>query len=436
MKMNKHFAFACSLLLLTPLLHAQDVLSLQQALEIALKNNLSISIATNQSQIAANDYSWGNAGAMPQLSLGASGSLGNVNTHQLYASGLEVNKQGVQTTAISAGPQVNWVLFDGLRMFATHDRLRELRDMGYINAKMMIENTVAKIIDSYYDVVRQQQLMKALQEMIDIYQERLNIAETKSRIGSGSEADILQAKVDLNEQKSALLKQKVLIANAKANLNLLLSREAYTELNIKDTLVISYRPRFEELKSTVVKQNRSLNFAEKNVKVAQYALREVGAQQYPMLAVNANYNYSRSTNSAGFVLLNQNAGFNAGFTASWMLFNGLNARRQVKDAQINALIYELQFKEVRNEVESSVLIAFNNFQNAMELLKLEEDNIIQAQSNVNINLERFRLGYVTSLQLKDAQKSFVDAESRLVSARYDAKVAETELMRLNGALVK
>ena len=436
MKMSKSYICFIILLLSASGFYAQEQMTLQQALELALKNNYSITIASNQAEMAKNDYTWGNAGAMPQLSVGASGNIGMVNTHQLYASGLEVSKQGVQSTAFSAGPQLSWVLFDGFRMFATHDRLGQLRDMGEINARMMIENTIAKIISAYYDVVRQKQLMKALNEMIDIYQERLNIAEMKSRIGSGSDADMLQAKVDLNEQRSALLKQKVLIQNAKANLNLLISRDSYTEFDIKDTILVSYRPKYEDLKSSVVKQNRSLSFAEKNVKVANYALREVGAQRYPMLAVNAGYNYSRTTNTAGFVLLNQNAGFNAGFTANWMLFNGLNARRLVKDAQISALNYELQFKEVRNEVESGLVIAYNNFQNSLEVLKLEEDNIIQARSNVSINLERFRLGYVTSLQLKDAQKSFVDAESRLVSARYDAKVAETELMRLNGDLVR
>ncbi|HEV7231501.1 MAG TPA: TolC family protein [Bacteroidia bacterium] len=433
---NKAFGLLCACMLSLTLSQAQEQLTLQQALDLALKNNYSITIARNQSDIARNDATYGNAGMLPQLFLAASGNLGVVNTHQVYASGLEVQKPGVQSTSLSAGPQINWVLFDGLRMFATYDKLKELRDMGEINAKIMIENTIAKIIDAYYDVVRQKELQKALDEAIAIYQERVNIAETKSRIGSGSEADVLQARVDLNEQKSALLRQKVLILNAKTNLNLQLSRDSYAEFDVNDSIVITYKPRFEELKTTAVKENKGLLFAEKNVKVANYALKEVTAQRYPYLAVNAGYAYSRSTNSAGFVLLNQNLGFNAGFTASWNIFNGGNVNRMVRDAQIVSLNNELQYKEIRNEVESGLITAFNNYQNAMETLKLEEDNIQLARSNVNINLERFRLGYVTSLQLKDAQKSFIDAEGRLVSARYDAKVAETELMRLNGALVK
>jgi outer membrane protein len=434
--MNKVFFLLYICVLTTTPSVAQETLSLQQAMELALKNNYSITIAKNQAEIAKNDFRPGNAGMIPSLSLGANGTIGNTNTHQLYASGLEVTKQGVNSTSISAGPQITWTLFDGLKMFATYDKLKELQDMGVLNSKVMIENTLAKVISSYYDVVRQKQLLLALGDVIGIYKERLSIAETKSRIGSGSETDVLQAKLDLNEQKSAQLHQRLLIANAKTALNLLLSRDIQTDFDIRDSIVISYQPRYEDLKTSVVKQNNTLLFAEKNVKVANYALREAASLRYPWLAVNAGYAFSRTTNSAGFVLLNQNIGFNAGFSANWTLFNGLNNRRIIKDAEINSLNYELQFKEVRNEIESGLVTAFSNFQNALEVLKLEEENIKLAKDNVTINLERFRLGSITSLQLKDAQKSFLDAETRLVSARFEAKAAETDLMRMNGDLVK
>lgn len=393
-------------------------------------------VAKNQQEIAKNDHSIGNAGMLPQVILAANGNEGLVNTQQHYASGLEVNKQGVSSTALSAGPQLVWTVFDGLKMFATYDKLKELQDMGELNAKIAVENTIAKVIGAYFDVVRQQQLLQALDEAIVIYEERVTIADTKAKIGSGAEVDVYQAKVDLNEQKSARLRQVSQIANTKTSLNQILARDLYAQFDISDSIQITYDPKFEDLKTSVLKQNNSLNFAEKNTHVANYALKEIGAQRYPMLGINAGYTYARSTNSAGFVLLNQNAGLNAGFTASWNLFNGLNVNRQIKDAQINALDYELVYKDTKLQVESGLITAWTTYRNARELLKLEEENILLARKNVDINLERFRLGYVTSLQLKDAQKSYLDAESRLVSARYDAKVSETELMRLNGALVK
>jgi outer membrane protein TolC len=434
--MNKTFKLLLFFILQISYARAQELLSLQQAVEIALKNNYSIVIAKNQAAISKNDFSAGNAGMLPSLTYVASGTEAGNNTKQNYSSGLEVDKKGVKSNNINTGLVLNWTIFDGFAMFASYDKLRELEAMGELNAKMQIENTVAKIIGAYFDVSRQKQLLNALNEAISIYQERLTIAETKSNIGSGTDADVLQAKLDLNEQKSALFRQKVSIANSKVALNLLLSRDIAADFDIKDSIVIVNQPKFDDLKTTVFKQNNGLLFAEKNQHVAHYLVKQASALQYPILGINANYNFSRAENAAGFILLNQNLGFNAGFTASWLLFNGLNTRRQIKDARINEQSAEIQYKEVHNEVETGLLTAFNTFVNAMELLKLEEDNIILARKNVSINLERFRLGYVTSLQLKDAQKSFLDAESRLVSARYDAKISETELNRLNGTLVK
>jgi outer membrane protein len=434
--MNKISVLFLFLALQLSFAKAQEQLSLQQAVEIALKNNYSILISKNQALIAKNDFSAGNAGMLPSVSFAASGSEAVNSTKQNYANGLEVDKHGAKSNNITSGIVLNWTIFDGFNMFASYDKLKELNAMGELNAKMQIENTLAKIIGAYFDVSRQKQLLNALNEAISIYQERLTIAETKSNIGSGTEADVLQAKLDLNEQKSAQLRQKVAIANSKSNLNLLLSREISADFDVRDSIVIVTQPKFEDLKSTVFKQNNSLLFAQKNEQVAHYTVKQISALRYPILGINASYNFSRAENAAGFVLLNQNLGFNTGFTASWLLFNGLNTNRQIRDAKLTELSTELQYKELHNEVETGLITAFSNFKNSMELLTLEEDNILLARKNVTINLERFRLGYVTSLQLKDAQKSFLDAESRLVSARYDAKVSETELLRLNGTLVK
>ncbi len=437
MKINKRAFVTVAILLVHGLVAwSQEKLSLQQALELALKNNYSISISSNQAAIAKNDYTRGNAGMLPSVALSASAINSNLLTNQTYSSGEVINQKSLPGTTLTAGPQLNWTLFDGMKMFATYDQLKVLQDMGELNARMMIENTIARIIGAYFDIARQKQLYFALQQVITIYEERLSIAQTKSNIGSGSDAEMLQAKVDLNEQKSAMLRQKALIENAKTTLNHLLSRDSYSEFDISDSIVITYQPKFEELKTSVVKQNRSLLFAEQNVKVTNYALKQTASQRYPLLGLNAGYSYTNATNPAIGELLNQQGGPYIGFSMNWTLFNGLNVQRQVKDAKINSLNSQLQYSEVRNEVESNLVIAYTNFQNALEVLKLEEENIPLAEKNVTINMARFRLGHISSLQLKDAQQSYLDAVSRLVSARYDAKVSETELMRLNGVLVK
>src|ERR1051326_2896673 len=207
----------------------QENLTLQQAIEIALKNNFSIQVTKTGSDISSNDVTMGNAGMLPQVNASVLGNTANNNTHQQYASGLEVNKSGVGSNNINSGIFLNWTLFDGMRMFATYDKLKELRSMGELQMKIEIENDVAKVINGYYDVVRQKQLIKATSEAISLYQEREKIAQTKLNVGSGSKLEVRQAQVDMNAQRSQLMKLQTALYNAKANLNQLLARTAETD---------------------------------------------------------------------------------------------------------------------------------------------------------------------------------------------------------------
>ena len=423
-------------LLFPPMLEAQQTLSLDDAIALALKNNYAITISKNDAEINKNNASYGNAGFLPTVSFLASGSLANNNTKQNYSSGLEVNKSGVGSSNINSGVSLNWTLFDGMKMFATYDRLRVLNDMGLLQSKITIESTVASIINAYYNVVQQKQLIALTDTAIRIYEERVKISEMKLNIGSGSKLDLLQAKVDLNEQRSLRLNQQKALSDAKTLLNKLLSRAPGTELDVNDSIRITYVPKLEDLERSVMQNNNSILFSQQNVNVNNYLLAETRSLYYPHFGVNLNYNFTESQNQAGFVLLNRNLGFNAGFTASWTIFNGFNTSRMIKNAKISSLNSQLSYEQTKTEVNSELMDAFTNFKNAMELLQLEEDNFSIASENVNVALESFRIGKTSSLELKTAQTSFENARSRLVSARYQAKIAETELLRLNGMLVR
>ena len=407
-------------------------------MEIALKNNFSIQIAKSQSDITTNDVTLGNAGMLPQVNVNASVNTASNNTHQKYSnpSTPEVNKIGVGSNNINSGVYLNWTLFDGMKMFSTYDKLKELKAMGELNLKIEIENNIAKVINAYFDVVRQKQLIKAASEAISLYEERKKIAEMKLNVGSGSKLDVRQAEVDMNAQKSQLLKLQTALFNAKANLNQLLARTPETDFDTGDSIPIAYNPKYEDLKTSIEKQNNGLLFIEKNMNVSNYSLKEIRALRYPKLGINTNYIFSRSENQAGFILLNQNLGFNAGFTATWNLFNGFDLNWQVKDLQIQKLISKTQYDLAKMQIESNLATDYRNFYQAKDLLKLEEDNNKLAKENADVALESFRIGKISTLELKDVQKSFDDATIRLVNARYDAKTAETELMRLNGMLVK
>ncbi len=434
--MVKHFSlFLCFLFSLLQV-DAQEQLHLADAISMALKNNYSIVISKNEAEISTNNNTPGNAGMLPLLNLNGAGNKSVNNTKQNYSNGLEVNRNNVQSNSLSAGAALEWTLFNGFKMFATRSKLLELQNQGALLSKIEIENTVLKIIASYFDIVRHKELVKADQNALAIYSERARIAEAKYNVGSSSKLEVLQAKVDLNAQRSAQLKEQTALYNSKVTLNQLLGRTVDTDFDAADSIVITYQPKPDDLKKTFAVQNNSLLAAQRGLHIASYTLKEIESQRYPQLNIGANYNFSRVENQVGFLLLNQNLGLNYGFHVTWNIFNGLNISRQVKNAKLDYQNSALRLNDVKSLVESAVLQGFRNFEDALELLRLEEDNLLLARENVTVGMERFRIGKSIQLELQEAQKSLEDAENRTTSARYDAKIAETELMRLNGELVK
>lgn len=428
-----------SLRLLTLLLffagtmRAQETLTVEQAIEIVLKNNYDIQLAKNEAEIAARNNSVGNAGMLPRINGTLSDNFTLNNLNQAFSNGNEINTNNVTGNNLSAGVALNWTLFDGLRMFAAKGRLKRLEQIGALALKDEMQTVVANTMTAYYDVVRAQQQMKAIDEAIGILEERVKLAEARYQVGTAGKSDWLQARVDLNEQKSNRLMQRKLIEQRKADLNNLLARNVDTEFTVTDSIPLLQT---ENVVADVESKNLQLLVAAKNVEVARFAKKEAFSQYLPTLVGNLGYNYSRANNSAGFFLVNQTNGLNTGFSLSIPLFNGLNTIRQNKVAAIQLLSSQFNLEKVRFQVRSSQYKATKDFALAMQQLKLEEENIALAREHSTIALERFRLAQSTAIELREAQISFVNAQTRLVNARYAAKLADTELLRLRGELVK
>lgn len=413
---------------------AQETLTVEQAVEIALKNNYDILLAKNEAEIADRNNTVGNAGMLPKIAATLSDNYTLNNLNQKFTNGTEINKNNVNGNNLNAGVALNWTLFDGLKMFATKSKLKRLEEIGELNFKDEIQTVVSNVMLAYYDVVRAKQQLKAIEEAIKISEERVKLADAKFQVGTSGKTDLLQAKVDLNAQKSAALTQRKVIEQRKGDLNNLLARNIETDFTVTDSIPLNLAEQLsaEELDA----KNFQLQAAMKNVEVAKLAKKEVFSQFLPNLNGNVGYAYNRSQSDAGFSLFNQTYGLNAGFTLSIPLFNGLNTMRQNKIAAIQITSSQFNLEKARFQTKLSFYKALKDFQNAQQLLKLEEENIQLAEENNKIATERFRLSQSTSIEFREAQKSYIDALTRLVNARYAAKVAETELKRLRGELVK
>lgn len=430
----KKWSFFSLFVVLTQVGQSQDMLTAEQAVAMVLQNNYSILIAKNDNLITQKNNMVGNAGMLPTVNatLGDNYSLTNLN--QKFSNGQEINKNNVGGNNLNAAVNLNWTIFDGLKMFATKSKLKKMEEMGELQFKDEVQKIVAQTITTYYDVVRANLQLKAAQEGIKIAEERVKLTEMKFQVGSSGKTDWLQARVDLNAQKSNLFNLKNTIEQRKADLNMLLARAVETDFEVEATIPVNTSLNVNA--NAVEEKNLLLLSAIKQGEIAVQTKKEAFAGYLPNLRTNVGYSYGNAKSDAGFSLFNQNYGLNAGFTLTIPLFNGLNTIRQVKVAELQIASSKFTIEQVRIQQKLNLAKASKDWNISKQLLQLEEENKQLAEDNVMIALERFRLAQSTAIELRDAQKSFEESNARFANVRYQAKVAETELLRLQSELVK
>lgn len=433
---NKQFALLLLICFISTVGKAQSILTVEQAVDLALKNNFDIQLSKNEMQQTANNNSLGNAGMLPTLTLNASGSTANNATKQEFSNGLVVDKGGVKSQNINTGAYLSWTVFDGLKMFATHQRLKEMEAMGAINMKLKIENVLVEVMNCYYAIVKQKQVISGLKASIVVSEERLKIAQKKLEIGVAAKTEVLQAKLDLSMQQTSLLKQLRLLNESKQNLNQLMVVALEQDFDVSDEIPLLNQFKYDELKTSITNKNSDLLLSQKSTSIAKYSIHETKATYLPKVNLNANYIFTRNENQAGFSLLNQNLGLNLGVTASWNIFNGFVTANNVKNAKLNLAYTTLQYESVKTQTQLNLLKAFKKYEEDLVILELEQANIVLAKENLDIVLERFKLGQSTSIELKVAQQSYEDAINNFADARYNGKLSETSLLKLSGGIVK
>ncbi|HEU0111464.1 MAG TPA: TolC family protein [Flavisolibacter sp.] len=416
-------------------------LTLNEAIVLSLQNNYDIQLTRNDSLLAALDYAYANYSLLPRLNANGALNFNSNNQRQVLADGTERKSNNIRSNVATASLNLNWTLFDGLRMFIARDRLSQLVELGELQIKAQVITTVADVMRIYFDIVRQEQQLRALDEQIALSSERLKLAQYKFDIGTGAKPDVLQAQIDLNAQRSSHLAQQTSINKLKEQLNQVLVLPVGNNFAIADT-TITYDASLtlDSMQSNLPASNPELLIAQKNMQLAQMDLRLRKAERFPTIEFNSAYNFNRTDNKSVInpfqPLFNQNRGLNYGFSATIPIFNGFSTRRLIKAAEINIDAQKLLYDRNLVLINTSISNAYRDYDLYKRALTLEEENIQYVRENLFIARERYRLGITTFIELREAQQSLADAQFRLIQAKYNTKVAEIELMRLRGNLVK
>lgn len=412
-----------------------SILTLDEAIQKALSQNLGIRVNQNDIQIAKNNAVKGNAGFLPNINLIASETPSFGYLNQKLSSGSEINRTNL-TNNVTAGIQLAWTLYDGKRMYLELDRLRELQGIGEINLRIRSEQIVYDVMRAYFNIVRNQELYNSLEEQMNLYEERFRISQTRLDVGKGNQLDVYQAQTDLNVQKTNLLRQKQAIQTAKLQLNQAISNAPNIIYEVKDTLIINKSYDFKALSDDAVGKNLSVALLNKQTGIAMLVEKQIEALRKPRIVFNSAFNLGRQDNTAGLFLVNQNTGLNAGITLTYPLYDGGNIKRQTENAKIEIESNKWRMQQLQVDLVNTLNIAYQNYQNALEILRGEAENARVARLSIEIAMERYRLSRSTVLELAQIQQGYENAVFRSVAAKYEAKLAEIDLMRISGMLIR
>ncbi|GGH02499.1 membrane protein [Parapedobacter pyrenivorans] len=416
------------------LAQSEPELRLDDAIAIALENNYDIRLVAKDVAIATNNVHIGNAGMLPVVSGDVSAAAGIQNTTQTLLSGETRALRGARNRSMAYGANLDWTIFDGLQMFTRYEQLKELKALGEANLKAAILATVYEVVSGYFDLVQQQQLIDATQTALELSAFRYQTAENRYQIGRASKLEVLAASVDLNTDTTNLLRQHDLYRRSQVRLNELLARDVNTDFGVVDTIVIANDLHYETLFQLAKQLNPTLQSAIVNHRVSQLELKRIKGERYPVVAISSAYTRSQSSTQLGFSTRSRNNGFNYGISASMNIFNGFMQRRNEQNAEFAMEAAEIEVDKINKNIEAQLLAAYQTYLMNLELVRLEERNRDIANENMDITLEKFKLGSIAPLEFREAQRNFVDASTRYSTAQYQAKLAEITLNQIAGAL--
>ena len=417
--------------------NGQEVYSLKKCIETGLEKNYSIRIIKNEQQKSKNNATPGNAGYLPTLDLNG-GYSGNINnTRSTLTDGTVEKSNGISTETANAGLNLNWTVFDGFGIQATYSKLKELQQMGELNTRMTIEDFVANLTSEYYNLIRQKIRMRNLRSSVDLSKERLRIVEERYSIGSMSRLDLQQAQVDFNADSSKLLTQFEAVNSSRIRLNELMALdEVGNELFIKDS-VIYPNPLLDEtvLWKQTMEANTSLLAAQKNRTLSELDYKKAKSRNYPYVKLNAGYGYTANWYEVGTTDLQQRLGINYGLTIGFNIFDGMNKRREQRNARLDIQNQALRMQELELSLRADMSNLWMAYKNNLELWKLEKENQVVAQENYSIATDRYKLGDLSGIELREAQNSLLEAEERQSIAEYATKLCEISLLQLSGQIL-
>lgn len=450
---TRHFSFLLlGLLLCTSAAQAQEVmpdqnipskttkdvelLTKDQAVQRALEENLGVQVALNNVDIAKNNRSLLNSRFLPTVS-GSAGASQDINDQTAtFQDGSTRTVEDAETTRYNASVNVNYTLFDGFGRWYNYKRLKEEYNLSELQARETIETTLLQLFTVYFEVARLTENITVLEDTYANTSSRLQRAEYSFEFGQVNKLDVLNAQVDLVNDSINLISEKQALRNAKRDLNIILNK-SLADRFVVDTSVYFTNPlKIEEFVGSASENNVTLLQLEKNIRINDLLLKGSKSVFLPTIGLTGSYGWNEGQFPAtNFLASNTSQGFSAGLNLTWNLFDGGSGVTAVRNARIQLDSQELLREQTRQQILRDIANALGDYENRLQVYNLQKQNVLTATDNYNRSNEQYKVGRITSIELRQAQINLLNAKTNRNFAKYTAKLAELQLLQLTGQLL-
>jgi len=426
------------LLFFGPLANAQDkILTKEEAIDLVLENNLDIQVARNTKIIDENNANILNSGYLPSVTGNASGSIDKQNSEGVLGNGDVRTAEGAETRRYNAAVDVNYTLFDGLGRYYNYKSFQERSEQSELEVRQTIENTILQLFTVYYEAARLTENTANLERALEISKDRLKRAQYQFEFGQNTGLDVLNAEVDINTDSINLLNSRQELRNTMRDLNLILNRDLEAQFSADTTVTFIPSLEMEAMYDEAQLNNVRLQIVEKDINIGLNDIRVARSGYLPTIGLTGTYGWNESNNNSplAFVLQNSSTGVTGTVNLTWNLFDGGSTITGVKNAKVAYKNQEIAKKQIQLEVERDIRNAWDSYTNALYVLEVQEKNLQTNRNNFTRTDERYKLGQVTSIEFRQAQLNFLNAVLARSQAKYNAKLAELQMLQVSGELL-
>ncbi|CAM4142238.1 TolC family protein [Zobellia nedashkovskayae] len=450
--MIKQFIAAFIFLFITVGISAQEKrLSKEEAVRLTLENNFGIKVAGNQVKIADNNQGVLNSGYLPSLTGTAGANYSELNSTTAYPD--QFNTDGTpredleidhaESQSFNGGLSLDYTLFDGLGRLYNYKRLKEQYQLTELQARETIENTLLQLFSIYFEVARLTENENVFKEALAISTDRITRAEYSFEYGQNTKLDILNAQVDVTNDSINLLNTKQQLANTKRDLNVIVNQSLSEKFQVDTIVRFVPRLQLDELIGQAKENNVTILQTERNLAINEYDIKVNSSGYLPTIGLTGSYGWNLNQSAPNSFLPGQvipgsnrsSLTLGLGASLTWNLFDGGTTTTLVRNSKIAYENQELMQEQVAIEVDRDILNALASYENLLTIYQIQEQNVLTNENNFERSKEQFQLGRITSIEFRQAQINLLNAQTNKNLAKYDAKLAELQLLQLTGQLL-